>query len=42
MLTFREYFYVLYVIKAIIIKATNYQMDDRGSIQGKGWVIILF
>jgi hypothetical protein len=24
----------------MIIKATDYQMDDRGSIQGEGWIIL--
>jgi hypothetical protein len=36
MLAFREYFYISYIVEMITIKATVYQMDDRGSIQGKG------
>jgi hypothetical protein len=42
MLTFRQYFYIFFIVEMITIKATDYQMDDRGSIQGMGWIILLF
>jgi hypothetical protein len=38
MLTFQEYFYVSYIEEIIAIKL----IDDRGSIQGMGWTILLF